>query len=588
MQHCIFSTFTVVKCLANIRITDKNKSMNKNVFFAVILLFVMNQVTAQKPLPQKLAILTFDDAVESHYSVVAPLLKEYGFGATFFICEYPGVFENKEQSMTWEQIKELNDMGFEIGNHTRTHKHLTKMKRVEELTNELEYIEQKCTEYDIPQPVSFAYPAYKTSSMGFDVLRRKGYKFARVGGGNLFSLDSVDFLAIPSVSTSLDSRERVNKALSMVKENRIVVFTIHGVPDMAHPHVNTTPELFKEYLETMKKEGFTVISLRDLAQYLEPNDSPFMSNDLDGDLFVHDPVMIKENGRYYVFSTGPGISIKTSDDGKVWHKAGSVFKKDSLPQWHRSDIPEQDGHLWAPDIHYRNGLYHLYYSVSAWMNFNSSIGYATNVTLDVNSPDYKWIDRGKVVDFRNGGEGVNVIDPNVFVETNGTPWLLYGSYKSGLRMSQLDENTGYLKDSSNVDRITLTTSLGEGVFLLKDKDFYYIFASRGKCCSGAESTYNVVMGRSKSLEGPYLDKSGRSWVENYSSQLMLGDDKEPGRGHNGFFYEDGVTYIVYHAYTMSKGGASMLNIKPLYVGSDGWPTLEKTDILFRQNLAPER
>lgn len=293
---------------------------------------------------------------------------------------------------------------------------------------------------------------------------------------------------------------------------------------------------------------------------------------------VHDPVMIKEVDTYYVFHTGQGISIKTSKDRVDWAVAGKVFS-DTLAWW-KTDIPEQTGHIWAPDIHYRDGKYHLYYSVSAWMNFNSSIGYATNVTLDPSDSRYQWVDEGKIVDFSNGGQGVNCIDPNVFVDIEGRVWLFYGSFKAGLRLVELDRKTGKLL-SNPPEITTITTSLGEGVFVIKAKGDYYIFASRGKCCKGLESTYEVVIGRSKNLNGPYLNKEGQSWVDNHYSRFLKGDYEEPGRGHNGFFTEHDTTFIVYHAYTRSANGAPLLNIKPMYWGDDGWPTLDTTQHIFK-------
>jgi arabinan endo-1,5-alpha-L-arabinosidase len=218
------------------------------------------------------------------------------------------------------------------------------------------------------------------------------------------------------------------------------------------------------------------------------------------------------------------------------------------------------------------------------MNFNSSIGYATNTTLDRNDPAYKWIDEGQVINFKNGGEGVNVIDPNIFIDTDGKKWLVYGSYKAGLRMVEVDPRAGKLF-SANPRLITLTTSLGEGVYILKGPEYYYIFASRGKCCAGIESTYQVVMGRSKKPEGPYLNKEGESWVDNKYSLLLAGDQEEPGRGHNGFFTEKDTTYIVYHAYTRAANGASLLNIRPLYMDKEGWPSMEPRNgnLLFKNH-----
>lgn len=305
------------------------------------------------------------------------------------------------------------------------------------------------------------------------------------------------------------------------------------------------------------------------------------NNIVKGNIRVHDPVMIKEGNIYYIFHTGKGIPIKTSNDKVNWTNSGNVFPDSLLPKWHKSDIPEQDGNLWAPDIHYRNGKFHLYYSVSAWMNFNSSIGYATNITLNPNSPEYKWHDEGMIISFRNGGEGVNVIDPNIFVDDDGKVWLFYGSYKAGLRLVEINPLTGkLLNDPPEIT--VITTSLGEGVFVLKSTDnYYYIFASRGICCKGIESTYQIVMGRSKNIKGPYLNKQGESWIDNKYSLLLQGDYEEPGRGHNGFFTENDTTYIVYHAYTRAANGAPLLNIKILYADNDGWPALNNTGILFK-------
>jgi len=304
------------------------------------------------------------------------------------------------------------------------------------------------------------------------------------------------------------------------------------------------------------------------------------NNGLKGNLAVHDPVMIKQGDTYYVFGTG--ISVKTSKDMINWTNAKSVFPKDAGLSWWKNDIPNHDGHIWAPDIHFREGKYHLYYSVSAWMNFNSSIGYATNTTLDINDPNYKWEDHGQVISYKNGGEGVNVIDPNVFVAKDGKVWLLYGSYQLGLRMVELDPKTGMLK-SEKPELITLTSHLGEGVFLVKGPQYYYIFASRGRCCKGLESTYQIVMGRSKNIEGPYLNMEGKSWVDDHYSVFLAGDEQEPGRGHNGIFAEQDTTYMVYHAYSRSQNGQSLLNIKPLYLTEDQWPSITPTKTLFKMD-----
>jgi arabinan endo-1,5-alpha-L-arabinosidase len=313
------------------------------------------------------------------------------------------------------------------------------------------------------------------------------------------------------------------------------------------------------------------------------NAQPDTLNPLKGDIRVHDPVMIKQGNTFYVFGTGFGITEKTSKDRIIWKRDSGVFSSKDIPAWFKNDIPDQRGDVWAPDIHYRDGKYHMYYSVSAWMNFNSSIGYATNKTLDRSSPEYKWEDQGQVISYKNGGEGVNVIDPNVFVDKDGKLWLIYGSYKAGLRMVELDRKTGKLKQDPP-QLFTITTSLGEGSFIIRGPKYYYVFASRGRCCAGMSSTYQIVMGRSKTVTGPYLNKEGKSWLDNNYSIFLAGDSTAPGRGHNGFFTEHDTTFIVYHAYTRAANGASLLNIKPMYIDEQGWPTMDETKKLFRRNI----
>ena len=141
-------------------------------------------------------MLTFDDAAASHRTVVAPLLKKYGLGGTFFVCEFRG-FENKEHYMSWEQIRELSEMGFEIGNHTRSHPAMSKLDR-EQIEEQIRYIEDKCAQYGIPHPTTFAYPGYDTSAEGIALLRERGYRYARHGGDRPYLRDISDPMMVPS------------------------------------------------------------------------------------------------------------------------------------------------------------------------------------------------------------------------------------------------------------------------------------------------------------------------------------------------------------------------------------------------------
>jgi len=145
-------------------------------------------------------------------------------------------------------------------------------------------------------------------------------------------------------------------------------------------------------------------------------------------IFVHDPVIAQENDTYYLFCTGLGITIWSSPDMKNWNEEGRVF--DKTPKWVTETLSDFAGHMWAPDIIYKNGLYYLYYSVSAFGKNSSCIGVTTNKTLDLKDPDYKWTDHGPIIQSVPGRDDWNAIDPAVAFDNNTTinhGWLLVRS-----------------------------------------------------------------------------------------------------------------------------------------------------------------
>jgi peptidoglycan/xylan/chitin deacetylase (PgdA/CDA1 family) len=241
-------------------------------FIGLSLLLISCAAGAQvlkKPVPDKLVVLTFDDAVLSHATYVGPLLKKYGFGATFFVCEFvTPPFSDKIKYMSWEQIAALSKMGFEIGNHTQNHTHVNKMDSLHFIA-ELRYIENKCAEYHIPKPVSFAYPGYDTSPKVLSVLKAAGYRFARAGYDRAYDPQTDNPYLIPGFTTSATNKKIIMDAFELAKDGKIVVLTIHGVPDDAHVWVNTPPELFEEYMKYLKENHYKVVALRDLANYID-------------------------------------------------------------------------------------------------------------------------------------------------------------------------------------------------------------------------------------------------------------------------------------------------------------------------------
>jgi peptidoglycan/xylan/chitin deacetylase (PgdA/CDA1 family) len=250
-----------------------------------LLLSLCASAMALEPIPDKLVVLTFDDSKASQFENVRPLLKENGFGATFFITEGFTFNTDKTNYLTWEQIAQLNAEGFEIGNHTRDHMSVTRAN-LPKLKEQIEVVNRHLAEHGVPRPVSFSWPGNGITAEAFPILRDLGFQFARRGGapeypyeqGRGFALEpGVDHpLLIPSAGDSRPAWkfEDFKRAVDQAKNGRIAVLQFHGVPDHDHPWVNTRPELFREYIKYLHDEKFHVIALRDLARYVDPTKSP--------------------------------------------------------------------------------------------------------------------------------------------------------------------------------------------------------------------------------------------------------------------------------------------------------------------------
>jgi arabinan endo-1,5-alpha-L-arabinosidase len=292
---------------------------------------------------------------------------------------------------------------------------------------------------------------------------------------------------------------------------------------------------------------------------------------------VHDPVMIKEGNTYYLFCTGFGISVFSSTDMKNWKKEKPVFA--TPPKWAVETIPGYKGHTWAPDISFYNGNYYLYYSVSAFGKNTSCIGVAVNKTLNPSSPDYKWEDKGKLIQSVPGRDMWNAIDPNLIFDENNVPWLNFGSFWNGMKLVKL--NVDLISVAARPRNFgTADTSAGnaaiEAPFIFKKSDYYYLFVSWDYCCRAEKSDYKVVVGRSKKVTGPYLDKNSVPMTSNGGSIVLQGDGKEWfGAGHNSVYNFDGKDYIIYHGYDALDRGRSKLLINQLEWDSEGWPVLKK-------------
>lgn len=305
------------------------------------------------------------------------------------------------------------------------------------------------------------------------------------------------------------------------------------------------------------------------------------------DIRVHDPVAIKQGDTYHLFCTGRGIGHFTSTDMENWQEADPVFAE--KPTWTDEVVPEFRNHIWAPDIVFHNGQYYLYYSVSAFGKNTSAIGVVTNKTLDSKDKNYKWTDHGIVIQSIPNRDLWNAIDPNIVFDDDGTPWMSFGSFWEGLKLVKLDKSLLKIAEPQEwhtVARRERSFELGdsnagdaalEAPFIFKKDGWYYLFISWDLCCRGENSTYKVVVGRSKNVEGPYFDMNQKNMFHGGGSLVIQGNKNWYGAGHCSVYTFGEEDYLFFHAYDASDEGHSKLKIKPIRWTSDGWPRVRPMD-----------
>ena len=290
---------------------------------------------------------------------------------------------------------------------------------------------------------------------------------------------------------------------------------------------------------------------------------------LDGEVVVHDPsTVIVHEGRYYTYGTGNGLPVLASDDGWTWRRAGSLMSAVPGGKPGAEVLARGGNNTWAPDIIHIGDKFFLYYAAPGTQP-KAAIGLLVGSTLDPKSADYKWQDAGPVV-WSDGVEDSNAIDPGVLLGPDGKLWLTYGSYFGYIRMVELDPKTGQRRYP---ERAPVNIAINSEASILIYRDgWYYLLVTHGSCCQGANSTYNIRMGRSRKVTGPYLDNMGIDMLEGGGKLFAASRARHVGPGHFGLLdLGQGVQkFSLHYEADLDRGGVSVLDIRPL-LWRDGWP-----------------
>ena len=270
--------------------------------------------------------------------------------------------------------------------------------------------------------------------------------------------------------------------------------------------------------------------------------------------YIHDPSTIAEcDGKYYTFGTGGGGLI--SEDGWSWHSGA-----------------DRPGGGAAPDVLKIGDRYLVIYGATGGGlggGHNGRILTMWNRSLDPKSPDFAYTTAVEVAS-SDGMEDCDAIDPCLLLDpTTGRLWTTYGTYFGAIRLIELDPQTGF-RVAGNVEQDVAIDC--EASDLIYRDGWYYLLGTHGTCCDGVNSTYNIVVGRSRSVTGPYLDNVGRDMLQGGGRMVITAGDRVCGPGHFGrTIIDDGVEVMSCHFEAdFDRSGRSVLGIRPL-IWRDGWP-----------------
>ncbi|HVJ08093.1 MAG TPA: family 43 glycosylhydrolase [Acidisarcina sp.] len=310
---------------------------------------------------------------------------------------------------------------------------------------------------------------------------------------------------------------------------------------------------------------------------------------------VHDPYMLKDTGGTYwlygthstLASSADMVNFTFSQTCTAAQRGGYANCPDIGPDlalWSGLQTPPswnngQNTDIWAPDVLYANGTYFQYYSIPIEPHSGAQAIIGLTTSANPNGP---WTDAGQIIESYGSTTGsttrFNAIDPAPFVDASGNRWLVFGSWEDGIHVIQLDPATGLRLSSNptiyNIAQRGLPSAGEEGPFIYPFNGWYYYFASINVCCSGNSSTYRIIVGRSKSPTGPYLDRGGLDLMQGGGTILLSAHGNVNGPGGQSVFTDGSQPTLVYHYYDGNNNGWPALGINRLGLDADGWPYVE--------------
>jgi len=304
----------------------------------------------------------------------------------------------------------------------------------------------------------------------------------------------------------------------------------------------------------------------DPAEPQEPGGTLPDDFNLSGNLGAHDPTMLRaSDGTYVVYSTHNGLQARTSPDLGQFSSNGAALPDGA--SWAAQFMDGDPRAMWAPDASFHDGTYYLYYSASTFGSNTSAIGLATS---DSGLPG-SWTDQGEVIS-SSPGDNFNAIDPSLTVDAEGNWWLTFGSFWDGIKMIAIDPMTGKRAGNEILSLASRGGGAIEGPDMIEHDGAYYLFVAFDRCCAGTDSTYRVMVGRSDSPTGPFVDRSGQPLLDGGGTEILATSGNRIGPGGADVYSEGGDDVLVYHYYDGASNGAVRLAIDRIE-WVDGWPEI---------------